>query len=99
MGVCVAKLSVVWVSACSAPIGWVRVTQASDLPRLTLATVAEDPKERGSWFWRSTADKDKADPGGVYIDAAHGVGAPKMEALAKVRRCQVSKGNMRCTLF
>lgn len=25
-----------------------------------------------------------ADPGGVYIDAAHGVGAPKMEALAKV---------------
>lgn len=49
---------------------------------LTL-TAAEDPKKRrGSWFRR--AAEGQADPGGVFIDAAHGVGAPKMEALAKV---------------
>lgn len=47
-------------------------------------TVAEDPKtRRGSWFRRAAA-AGQADPGGVFIDAAHGVGGPKMEALAKV---------------
>lgn len=46
-------------------------------------TAAEDPKKRReSWFRRAAAGQ--ADPGGVFIDAAHGVGGPKMEALAKV---------------
>ena len=31
-----------------------------------------------------SATAKEASTGGVYIDAAHGVGAPKMEALAKV---------------
>lgn len=45
---------------------------------------ARDPKQerRGSWF--SRAQPASPAPAGIHIDAAHGVGAPKMEALAKV---------------
>ncbi|CAM9385398.1 unnamed protein product [Scytosiphon promiscuus] len=58
-----------------------------------LLASAVDPKERGeSWFQRAAAEQ--ADPGGVYIDAAHGVGAPKMEALAKVLAEEMPGGRL-----
>lgn len=54
------------------------------LPCVIPFATAENPKERKSSWFRDAAEKE-ASTGGVYIDAAHGVGAPKMEALAKVK--------------
>lgn len=53
-------------------------------PCVILSSTAENPKKRKSSWFRDAAEKE-ASTGGVYIDAAHGVGAPKMEALAKVK--------------
>ena len=42
----------------------------------------------------SSEDSNKTDPGGVFIDAAHGVGAPKMEALAKILSKEMPGGKL-----
>lgn len=42
---------------------------------------------------RSSASEEQ-NPGAVHIDAAHGVGAPKMEALAKVLGEEMPEGGL-----
>ncbi|CAB1103506.1 unnamed protein product [Ectocarpus sp. CCAP 1310/34] len=58
-----------------------------------LLASAEDPKKRGgSWFQRAAARQPN--PGAVFVDAAHGVGAPKLEALAKVLAEEMPGGRL-----
>lgn len=65
-------------------------TSSSSSSKNPSFTLAEDPKKRrGSWFSYysydvSLEDDQNQDADVVYVDAAHGVGDLKIEALVKV---------------
>eukprot|EP00904_Undaria_pinnatifida_P011484 jgi/Undpi1/7466/HiC_scaffold_22.g09939.m1 len=60
-----------------------------------LISSAEDSKKRKASWFRDAAEKEKeTGKGGIHIDAAHGVGAPKMESLAKVLAEEMPGGEL-----
>ena len=55
------------------------------LSRKPFTAAEESKKRRPLWFSLYPSEKGDNTKREVLVDAAHGVGAPKMEALAKVR--------------